>query len=467
MGRIFKKTTALLLVGMMTILSAAGCTDSEDTKEVFETEPETSVVSTSETEESEPADPMSEKMIKKIKDKIAEEAAKTDHKIDILFWDKSTYVETDKEIINNYIKKFEDDRYELNVKTELSLGADKMIKSSEDGADVFYLTDDQVEICAKEKVLSPVDEFYEYHVSKSNTDNSVRSCTVDNTLYAFPRNINDTSLILYYDKRIFKDDEVGDINQIIKKADENNRRVYWSMTNIWHSSPVFLTAGCELTNDNGKLLFDSSEGLNAAKAMCELAKYEDKGFYGTGAMRSNSDIDQPTMPTFKIDDDEDYVLDAAAIYGTSYQSVLREQAGEENLGAAKLPSITINGEEKQLEAFGGYDVLGVNAQTNYPFTAQTLAYYLTEKNVQLQLYEKFNTIPTNLETLESDLVKDDPAIKAFEDQWSYYHPITTGFDDKYWSAGVDKLGIEIIQSKGEISDEKLKEQLKTIQSNMS
>ena len=32
---------------------------------------------------------------------------------------------------------------------------------------------------------------------------------------------------------------------------------------------------------------------------------------------------------------------------------------------------------------------------------------------------------------------------------------------------VDKLGIEIIQSKGEISDEKLKEQLKTIQSNMS
>ena len=100
----------------------------------------------------------------------------------------------------------------------------------------------------------------------------------------------------------------------------------------------------------------------------------------------------------------------------SWDTASNQKALGDNFGAAKLPTINVNGTDKQLISIFGYKYIGVNGSSKFPATAQILAHYLAGEECQLQRTEKLGWGPSNKKVQESKAVTDSPVLKAIGEQ---------------------------------------------------
>ncbi len=461
-----KRVLAMILAGMMAAAALTGCTPTETT-EGGRTAP-TTEQSTSGDGESKAAtgsageavDVYSEEMTNNIKAKMKEEAAKTDGKITLTFWCAGDDLKFEKTRIEEFKKLYAGDGYEINIKARGAFGegeaGSKILEAPKDGADVFNFADDQLSSLVESKAIAPVIDLFNNNVVANNSDETVAAYQIDGTPYAFPKP-SDNGYFLYYDKRVYPNEsDVANLDDMIKKAAENNKNVYFNIGNGWYNAAFYFAAGVTIKYENGKqtTTFDTVEGLNAVKAMCHIAENSGKGFVGTdGGSGDNTAV----AKGFK-----DGSL-AAAVIGTWEGPAIKEAIGEENVGAAKLPTALIGGEQKQLESFGGYKLIGVNQFTQYPVTCQALAYFLSNSDSQLARYQERGLIPTDINALKNEAVSADPARKAITDQQPFSHGQGSSVGGKYWATNVGGFGGEIVTKKGAISDDELKKSLKSIQ----
>ena len=116
-----------------------------------------------------------------------------------------------------------------------------------------------------------------------------------------------------------------------------------------------------------------------------------------------------------------------------YKSV-KEILGD-NFGAVSLPTVKINGTDKQLKAFAGSKAIAVNPNCKYQQVAVALAKYLGGKDAQAKHYELRNVIPCNTELLAKDVIKKDALVSAQNDTFnktSVIKPTVTGMN-AYWT----------------------------------
>ena len=188
--------------------------------------------------------------------------------------------------------------------------------------------------------------------------------------------------------------------------------------------------------------------------MCHVAESQGKGFMGNDGGSGDNTAVAKGFKDGKL---------AAAVIGTWEGPAIKDAIGADNVGAAKLPTALIGGEQKQLESFGGYKLVGVNQFTKYPVTCQTLAYFLTNTESQIARYKERGLIPTDLKALEDSSIQADPARKAISDQQPFSHGQGSSVSGKYWSTNIGGFGGEIVTAKGAIDDAKIKSSLKSIQ----
>ena len=462
-----KRVLALLLTAMMSAAALAGCGPTEVTQNSTggtSTESKAAGDSTDSGDgeskaSAEAVDIYTDEMTQTIKDKMKEEAAATNGKISLKLWCAADDRTFEKSRVDAFKKLYEDAGYELDIKLK-SIGegeaGGKILESPKDGADVFNFADDQLSSLVESKAIAPVIDLFNNNVIANNSEETVNAYQIDGTPYAFPKT-SDNGYFLYYDKSVYPDEkDVASLDDMIATAASKNKSVYFNLGNGWYNAAFYFSAGVSIKYENGvqSATFDTDEGFNAAKAMCHVAENVGKGFVGTdGGSGDNTAV----AKGFK-----DGTL-AAAVIGTWEGPAIRDAIGAENLGAAKLPTALINGEQKQLESFGGYKLVGVNQFTKYPVTSQTLAYFLTNTESQLERYKTRGLIPTDLTALEDKDVAADPARKAIEDQQPFSHGQGSSVGGKYWSTNVGGFGGTIVTKKGKISDDELKKSLKSIQ----
>ena len=366
----------------------------------------------------------------------------------------------EKTLVDAFEKEYANSNYEFKITIRNAYGEDKaggkVIENPKEAADVFNMADDQLSQLVTAKAIAEVGSLFQGNVVANNTDDAVEVCSVNGTAYAFPKT-SDNGYFMYYDKRVFKDDEVGCLDDMIKKANENGKSVYFNITGPWYMTAFFFTAGCEITYDVTKdkqvATFNTDQGLAAGKAICHIAESQGKGFEGSpGTVGDNAFVQQG----FK-----EGTL-AAAVIGTWAGPTIKEAIGVENVGAAKLPTVLMNGEQKQLDSFGGYKVVGVNAFTKFPVSSQALAYYLTNEDSQIKRYQERGYIPTNKKALEDDTIKNDTALKAIEAQMPYAHPQGTSVGGTYWAVKPETIGSEAYDKKGKLTDDRIKEILQNV-----
>ncbi len=468
-----KKIVALILTAMMAASALAGCASGSSGTTTTPSTPATTSSktdegsqaggegSTTEASKVEAANLDSDEVMAKIKDKMAEEAAATDGTITMTVWCSSDDKSFEEGLMKEFEEKYADTRYSFRIKKS-PIGEDKaggkILEGPKDGADVFSFADDQLAGLVEAGAIAEVANLFNNNVKAENSEKAVEVCTVNGTSYAFPKT-SDNGYFMYYDKTVFTDEDVQSFDAMIAKAKEAGKAVFFEMGNAWYNAGFFFTAGCTIKYENGvqTATLNSDEGVAAVKAMCHIAENIGSGFEGDpGSAGANAFIAQG----FK-----DGKL-AAAVTGTWNGPAIKEAIGDANVGAAKLPTVLMNDEQKQLDSFGGYKLIGVNAYTKYPITAQALAYYLGKAESQVKRYNVRGLIPTATAALEEDAIKNDVARIAIAAQEPFSHAQGQSVAGKFWGAGVGGYGGDILNAKGKMDEAKIRKDLAKIEAKM-
>ncbi len=463
-----KKVVALLLTAMMAAGAMAGCGGgTTQPSQPSQASQASQASQTSQTEQPSQAsasdvsavDLESPEIIQRIKDKIAEEAAKTGNVVSMLLWCASDDKSFEEGLMKEFQEKYADSRYTFKIKPQ-SVGENdaggKILAGPKDGADVFSFADDQLYKLVKAGAIAQVADLFNNNVIKENTADAVAICTVDGASYAFPKT-SDNGYFMYYDKRIFSAEDVQSMDTMIEKAKAAGKAVYFPMTDAWYSAGFFFAAGCNIKYENDKQTAEigNENGVSAVKAMCHIAENVGDGFEGTPGSVGNNPFITNGFNGGTL---------AAAVTGTWNGPAIKKAIGEENVGAAKLPTVLMNGEQVQLNSFSGYKLIGVNAYSAYPITAQALAYYLGKAESQVRRYQVRGLIPTATAALEDEQIKNDPARVAIAAQLPFSHGQSSSVGGTFWNSGtIADYGGVILNAKGKLDDAKILEDLKTIE----
>ena len=295
--------------------------------------------------------------------------------------------------IDDFIAANPENTYNITLGVVGEPDAYKVYSEDPDAAaDVFYFPNDQLRDFVRADGLYPVTRNKADIVAR-NLPASIDAASLDGELYGYPATA-DNGYFLYYDKSVFKPEDVETLDGMLAVAEQAGKKVFMDVSNGWYIASFFLGAGGTLGIDaNGKQTcdFNNANGLAAAEAIKAFTAH----------------------PAFLKGDDS--VLKgglggtvACGVSGTWNASDIKEILGD-NYAAAKLPTFTCGGAQKQLSSFSGYKMVGINSLTspeNAP-AAFDLADFLTNENSQVERFKDRGYGPSNIKAIANPAVKDD------------------------------------------------------------
>ena len=133
---------------------------------------------------------------------------------------------------------------------------------------------------------------------------------------------------------------------------------------------------------------------------------------------------------------------AVAVSGTWNAKSIKQALGE-NFGVCKLPTVTVDGETKQLYSFKGYKLLGVNPHAGDKLgEAHRLAAFLSGEAMQKIRFDKHLIGPTNKNAADTDVIKNDATFKALNAQ-NIFAVEQTAVPSNFWEP-LKNYGLNII-----------------------
>ena len=347
-------------------------------------------------------------------------------------WGPDKYVD----LLTRQCKEFTDAFASLNIKVEVvaqgeSDAAGNLLNDVEASADVFGIPSDQLNLLASSDVLAAVPKAYADKIAESEVTPAVEASKIDGTLLAYPE--TDNGYCLVYDKRVVTDEDAKTLEGILEACKKAGKKFIMDAGNGFYSCVYAFTGGVTINGfeEDGVTQafneYDKDTAVATLKAFSKLMH----DYSGTFASLTTADIPSG----FSTD------TVAAGIDG-SWDAAANKDALGENLGAAKLPTINVNGEDRQMISLYGYKMIGVNKYSKSPFTAQVLAYFLSSAHCQEQRLNEMGWSPTNKDLVASDTVKNDAITAAIVDQGNYSIP-QTNMADQFWTP-MGALGSELV-----------------------
>ena len=260
-------------------------------------------------------------------------------------------------------------------------------------ADVFMYANDQLGTLMAAEALAKLGGSYLKQVQDSNSKTYVDTVTyTDGGVYGFPYTAN--TWFLYYNKSVYSEEDIKSLDTMLEKG-----TVAFPLSNSWNLWSFYAAAGGTLFGANG---VDATAGIDLGDKAADVTKYL---------------VDLANNANFKNDEKSlglnglaDGTVDAM-FSGTWDAQAVKDALGE-NMGAAQLPTFTLNGETLQMQAFAGSKAIGVNKQSKYMKAALDLAAFLTSEEAQLAHYTMRGIIPAASALASNDTVKADVIASA-------------------------------------------------------
>ena len=312
--------------------------------------------------------------------------------------------------------------------------ADKVLNDVTSGPDVFSFASDQINKLYTGGALARLGGAIEAEVKNANTPDSVDAATLTvggvDMLYAYPMT-GDNNYYVYYDKRVYSDpSQLGTLDNMIATAKAAGKNVHFALTNGWYLSSFFFAIpelGYNVTYDDKMVEqsvtvnYNNAQGLAVMQALKKYVNHP-----ALVIQTDDSKIIAGLTPTA-----EGYVEVAAAVSGTWNAKGIKDLLGD-NMGAAKLPTVEIGGEQKQLVTYMGCKLIGVNGYSQQKAEAHKLAQWLTNEQNQLTRFETRGFGPSNKVVAQSAAVQNDPIISAVMEQ-AKYSRAQKGVPGNYWT----------------------------------
>ena len=296
--------------------------------------------------------------------------------------------------------------------------ADKVLNDVTSGPDVFSFSSDQINKLIAGGALARVGGQAETDVKNNNSATSVDAATItvngENQLYAYPCT-EDNTLFLYYDKSVIGDDQVDTLDELLDAAHAAGRKVHFKLNDDgWYLSSFFFAypeLGYEVTYNEAMtetgvtINYNNAQGLAVMKALVKYINHP-----ALVIQTDDSKLIAGFTPTA-----EGKVEAAAGVSGTWNVQAVEGLLGD-NMGVAKLPTVEIDGEQKQLTTYMGCKLIGVNGYSQNKGEAHKLAQWLTNEQNQLKRFETRGFGPSNKAVAASEAVANDPVISAVMEQ---------------------------------------------------
>lgn len=309
-------------------------------------------------------------------------------------------------------------------------------------ADVFHIPSGSVSELVDAGLLLPIAYDID-NVKALFGDGAIEACSKNDMLYGVPTTPN--CWFMYYNKSLFTEDEVQSLETMLAKdLGDDTYNFSCAIANSWYNVAFWYAAGCELFGPDGTdptaCTWNDANGLAAGNYVIELSKNP----------KYVEDKDGIAGSLFK-----DGKL-GALCSGTWAAPELKEALGDD-LGAAALPTININGEDTRLSNFIDFKCIAVKSNTAYPLAAQQFAEWLGNEENQLLRYKECGASPACLSLQDTPELAEDVATIALIAQSAYATPQPSVSQiSEYWTPA-QALGEGIIN--GEITADNLQEKL--------
>lgn len=324
--------------------------------------------------------------------------AETTETVDLKVWGAQEEQAFLQERIEEFKSEHDDAEYniELGVVGEPD-ARDVVTQDLDAAADLFAFANDQItdlhEAGALYEITKNKDEIVE-----NNVEGSVEAAMIDDSLYAYPMTA-DNGYFMYYDSSVFSEEDVKSLDRMIEIAEEEDRKIFYSVADGWYNAAFFLGAGNTIDIDEDgvqEVDFNNEDGLKAGNYI--------RDFTASDAFIGGDDEVFTSQESI-----------AAGVSGTWNAGAMQDKFGD-NYAATKLPTIDLDGEEKQMASFGGYKLMGVKTSTEHPLEAMALAEFLTNEESQIMRFEARELGPSNVNAAEADAVLDNIALSALAEQ---------------------------------------------------
>lgn len=300
--------------------------------------------------------------------------------------------------------------------------AEEMLRNVAAGGDLYCFAQDQLARLVKNGALTKLDDRSITVVSVSNDAGSVAAASSGKDLYAFPMTA-DNGYFMYYDKSVIPESDVGSLEKLIADCEAARKYFAFEMqTSAWYMASFFFATGCtsEWTADSaGNFIsvhdtFNSPEGLIALKGMKKL-------------LDSDCHINSSRA--------DEFGAGAAVVVSGTWDYVTAKSYLGSNLGAAALPSFTVEGNTYHLGSYNGCKLMGIKPQSDAGKSAalQRLAQYLTGEKAQMERFEALAWGPSNLQAQQSGTVQANAGLAALLAQAPYSVPLRP-IHPSWWDA---------------------------------
>ena len=407
-----KKILAILLAGMMTATALVGCGGGD---------------ASSKTDNGSKADNGSSDGAAKIEGSIVDDSyfgdEGTDSKpVTLKVWAPDAAVSLVKEQVEAFKKAYPNRKFkEISVVAQGEKdAATNMLNDATTAADVFSIPSDQLNKLVDAGVISQV--------------------AFKDALYAYPET-NDNGYYLVYDKSVVSDEQAKTLEGILEACKKAGKKFIMNAGDGYYACTFAFTAGVKIDGlekdgiTQKFVKYDEDEAVKTLQAFAKLIK----DYRGTFQSLDVANI-ASGFASGKC---------GAGIDG-SWDTASNQKALGDNFGAAKLPTINVNGTDKQLISMFGYKYIGVNGSSKFPATAQILAHYLAGEECQLQRTEKLGWGPANKKVQESKAVTGSPVLKAIGEQ-SLNACVQVNIASTFWDP-MANLGNKIIADTCDPSD---------------
>lgn len=278
------------------------------------------------------------------------------------------------------------------------------------GADVLVIPHDHLGDAVGSGLLLENDSFGEETKSR-NTEASTIGMSYDGKLYGYPRAAETSAL--YYNKSLIAEapktfEDVIAFGKTFTDKAKKKYAIMWETGNLYFNYPFIASNGGYLFGNDGTNKDDI--GLAKPEALAGLKVFQDlKEILPVPSGDINGDIKRGLFTAGDV---------AMDITGPWELAAYKEALGD-NLGVAPVPTVL----GKTAITFSGFKGYVVSSFTKYPNAAKLYADFASNKESQLLLNETVGSVPTNLEALEADQIKNDPYIAAFAEQAKNSQPM--------------------------------------------
>ncbi len=326
------------------------------------------------------------------------EGSKEDVTSSLVLWGSQEEQVMLKEMVAQFVGEHPKYTVEVKVMTDEQTLAE-MQADPDNAADVFSVTQDGLYSLSGQGLLLENTESAN-SISSDCVPAALQAATVDDKVYGYP--ISGTTYVLYYDTSLFAPEDVKSLENILSISSASGKAVGCNMSNNYYTSAFWFANGCKLFGASGAdpegSSYNNENGLAAANYIAGLREAGLSNYSQDAALTAFADGTLGAQ-----------IADGSAKY--DFQEALGD-----NYGVASLPTVAIDGENKELVSFSEIRLYAVNAKSDSSRAAMQLATFLTNYSNQLTRYAKTGAIPVNKAAAADATISSDATSGAIATQ---------------------------------------------------